>query len=101
MEIWRQYAAVRGHPLHYLRAGTGSPVVLIHGLLGGSFCWRFNVPVLAQRYTSLAVGLPGFGESITQPGLDCGVEAQGLPLRFLLEATGPRTVGVVAYSCGA
>lgn len=101
MEIWRQYAAVRGHPLHYLRAGTGSPVVLIHGLLGGSFCWRFNVPVLAQRYTSLAVDLPGFGESITQPGLDCGMEAQALRLRFWLEQMGLRTVDIVASSWGA
>src|SRR5262249_43334043 len=71
------------------------------GLLGGSFCWRFNLPALFERYISLAVDLPGFGESITQAGLDCGMEAQALRLRFWLEQMGLRTVDIVASSWGA
>lgn len=101
MEIRKQSAAVRGEILHYLEAGSGSPVVLIHGLLGGSFCWRFNVPALARRYTSLAVDLPGFGESITEPRLDCSMEAQALRLGSWLEQTGLGNVDIVASSWGA
>lgn len=101
MEIRRLYAGVRGLALHYLKAGSGPPIVLIHGLLGGSFCWRLNVPALAQRYTSLAVDLPGFGETVTQPDLDCGMEAQALRLRSWLEQMDLRTVDIVASSWGA
>jgi pimeloyl-ACP methyl ester carboxylesterase len=101
MEIRRQYAAVRGQTLQYLKAGSGPPIVFIHGLLGGSFCWRFNVPALAQRFTSLAVDLPGFGETVTAPDLDCGMEAQAFRLLSWLEQMDFRRVDMIASSWGA
>jgi pimeloyl-ACP methyl ester carboxylesterase len=52
-----------GYRMRYLRAGNGPPLVLIHGLLGYSFSWRFNWQALAKKYTVYAVDLLGIGYS--------------------------------------
>jgi len=43
--------------------GHGSPVVLIHGLGGSTYSWRFIVPVLARNHRVIALDLKGFGRS--------------------------------------
>ncbi len=59
-ECWSTLA---GHRMRYLRAGSGPPLVLIHGLFGYSFSWRFNWEALAKDYTVYAVDLLGMGFS--------------------------------------
>ncbi len=59
------------------KAGNGPPVILLHGLMGGSFCWRFNLPALARDHTVYAVDLPGVSPaSEAGPGADYSVPAQ-------------------------
>jgi pimeloyl-ACP methyl ester carboxylesterase len=87
-------------PMHYMRAGSGPPLVLVHGLLGGAFCWRLNLPAFAQRFTTFAVDLPGFGESLAPAGADCGMESQAIRLLSWLEELGLEQVDVVASSWG-
>lgn len=53
--------------MRYLRAGSGPPIVLIHGLMAHSFSWRFNMPVLARKFTVYAVDLLGIGYSERPP----------------------------------
>lgn len=43
------------------RAGSGTPVVLLHGLGGSSDWWRRNISVLAESHLVSAVDLVGFG----------------------------------------
>ncbi len=49
--------------VHYLAAGKGEPVVLLHGLAASVVAWRRNISVLAQRYAVYAPDLPGHGDS--------------------------------------
>jgi pimeloyl-ACP methyl ester carboxylesterase len=49
--------------LHYVRAGKGEPVVLLHGWPYTWFEWRHVMPLLAQRYTVIAPDLRGMGDS--------------------------------------
>ncbi|HEX6879865.1 MAG TPA: alpha/beta hydrolase [Terriglobales bacterium] len=49
--------------MRYLRVGSGRPVVLLHGLLGYSFSWRFNWEVLSREFTVYAPDLLGIGYS--------------------------------------
>lgn len=49
--------------LHYVRAGDGTPLVLIHGGFGSWLHWRDNIAALARRHTVFAIDLPGFGLS--------------------------------------
>jgi pimeloyl-ACP methyl ester carboxylesterase len=56
-------AHVNGVRLHYVRAGSGPPVVLLHGFPQTWYMWRKVIPALAERYTVIAPDLRGFGES--------------------------------------
>ena len=56
-------ARVNGIRLHYVRAGSGGPVVLLHGWPQTWREWRRVVPGLASRYTVIAPDLRGFGDS--------------------------------------
>ena len=49
--------------IHYLAAGHGPPVVLLHGLAASVVAWRYNIHALSQRYAVFAPDLPGHGDS--------------------------------------
>ena len=49
--------------LAYDRAGSGDPLVLVHGLASARTTWRSLLPALAERYDVIAVDLPGHGDS--------------------------------------
>ncbi len=61
--------------MRYLRSGSGPPLLLLHGLLGYSFSWRFLMPVLAQQATVYAVDMLGTGFSDRPAGMDCSLRA--------------------------
>lgn len=100
MQVQQHRAEIDGQELIYLQAGSGPPVLLVHGLLGGSFCWRFNIPALAQGRTVLALDLPGFGESDAPRHLDCSMPAQVERLAGLLGKLGLERVDIVGSSWG-
>jgi len=100
MEIERNQVMVEPGELAYVRAGAGPPLILLHGLLGGSFCWRFNLPVFSKRCTTFAIDLPGFGETEAPRDLDCSMQAQAARLLSWLEQSDLDSVDVVASSWG-
>ncbi|XP_015950979.1 pheophytinase, chloroplastic [Arachis duranensis] len=57
------YWTWRGHKIHYVVQGEGSPIVLIHGFGASAFHWRYNIPELAKRHKVYALDLLGFGWS--------------------------------------
>ncbi|MFZ5443875.1 MAG: alpha/beta fold hydrolase [Myxococcota bacterium] len=57
------HVEVNGLRLHYLAAGQGAPVLLVHGWPTSSFLWRNVIAPLAERRRVLALDLPGFGRS--------------------------------------
>ncbi len=56
-------AEVNGIRLSYRIAGSGEPVVLLHGFPETSNAWRHVMPALAEHYTVIAPDLRGFGAS--------------------------------------
>ena len=94
------WAEFEGQRMHYLKCGTGAPLILVHGLLGGSFCWRLNVAELAKRHTVYALDLPGQGLSDVKPGTDCGMQKQADRIRCFIQKEGLDSVDVVASSMG-
>ncbi len=62
-----RFAEVNGVRLHYLIAGRGDPVVLLHGYAQTSHMWRPLIAKLAKTRTVVAPDLRGFGESATPP----------------------------------
>jgi pimeloyl-ACP methyl ester carboxylesterase len=100
MPVERNTVEIDGQLLHYLRAGSGPPLLLLHGLLGGAFCWRLNVDALSGQRTIFAVDLPGLGACDAPRHLDCSMTAQAQRVRSLLEQLGLESVDVVGSSWG-
>src|SRR5437899_637100 len=60
--------AVDGGTLHYVRGGSGPPLVLLHGWLETWFTWHKVMPELAREHTVIAIDLPGLGDSSKPAG---------------------------------
>src|ERR1700753_3424336 len=58
-----RFAEVTGLNLHYRTAGTGHPVVLLHGFAEPSHMWLPLIAKLAENHTVIAPDLRGFGQS--------------------------------------
>src|SRR3954452_11456824 len=54
---------VLGFKLHYLEAGKGAPIVLLHGLGGDGSRWGPNIEPLAKDFHVFALDQIGFGQS--------------------------------------
>ncbi len=59
-----------GVSLHVRTAGTGSPVVLVHGYPQSGLCWHRVAPALAETHTVVVPDLRGYGRSSTPPDDD-------------------------------
>ena len=69
-ESWVNFHGAR---MRYLKAGSGPPLILLHGLLGYSFSWRFVMPALAPYATVYAPDMLGAGFSDRPAGIDHSV----------------------------
>ena len=54
---------VFGTKIHYVEAGSGPVVILLHGLGGSTQNWALNIPVLAQKFRVIVPDQIGFGKS--------------------------------------
>lgn len=66
--VERHYADLAHGQVHYLRAGTGAPVVLLHSSPMSSATMLDWVARLADRFTVIAMDTPGYGQSDPLPG---------------------------------
>ena len=86
--------------MRYLRAGSGPALLLVHGLLGYSFSWRFCIPALAQHATVYAVDLLGTGFSDRPAKLDCSFKASAERLLQFMDKTGLASCDLLGTSHG-
>ena len=63
LEFEHHYAQVTGARLHYVTAGQGRPMILIHGWPQTWYEWRRVMPLLADRFAIVAPDLRGLGDS--------------------------------------
>ena len=56
-------ATIEGVKLHYLTAGHGPTLILLHGYTQTSRMWKPVIPPLAEKFTVIAPDLPGIGDS--------------------------------------
>lgn len=61
-------ALVNGVRLHYMTAGQGEPLFLLHGVPKTSYHWRHVIPLLTPHFTVIAPDLRGLGDSEHPPG---------------------------------
>lgn len=88
---------------HYLEAGSGEPLVLLHGSGPGVSAWENwaeVIPALARRRHVLAPDIPGFGATERKPDGDYGMEFWVDHLFAFMDAVGVTAAPVVGNSFG-
>jgi pimeloyl-ACP methyl ester carboxylesterase len=90
---------LHGHRVIYRIAGSGPPVVLIHGMVNSSRHWEQVALRLADSYTVIAPDLIGHGDSATPRG-DYSLGAHAAVIRDLLAAIGIDRATIVGHSLG-
>lgn len=90
---------VNGIELHYLTAGHGPVVILLHGYSQTSHMWRPIIPLLAAKFTVIAPDLPGIGDSaIPADGLD--MKNAAIRVHALAKSLGVEKARVVGHDIG-
>jgi pimeloyl-ACP methyl ester carboxylesterase len=97
--ISSESAKVAGVKLHYLKAGHGPAVILLHGYTQTSRMWRPIMPLLAEKFTVIAPDLPGIGDSeIPTTGLD--MKSAAINIHGLVKSLGIEKARVVGHDIG-
>ncbi len=91
---------IDGYGVHYIDAGAGPAIVLVHGFGGNTYNFRDQIPVLARSHRVVAVDLKGFGYS--ERDADAGLSAtdQVRMLKRLLETFSIQHATFVGHSMG-
>jgi pimeloyl-ACP methyl ester carboxylesterase len=90
---------LHGRRVIYRVAGSGPPIVLIHGMLNSSSHWRAVALNLASDFTVIAPDLIGHGDSAAPRG-DYSLGAHAASIRDLLAAIGVDRATIVGHSLG-
>jgi pimeloyl-ACP methyl ester carboxylesterase len=94
-----RFADVNGVRLHYLIAGHGDPILLLHGYAENSHMWLPLIRELAGTNTVIAPDLRGFGRSSKPPeGYTKATMARDV--HALMESLGHHRVRVVGHDIG-
>lgn len=91
---------VDGERWHFLEAGQGPLIVLVHGYTGSKENWLPVMKKLSETHRVIAVDLPGWGESMPAPGGDYGPVAQSERLAAFLKAQQQPVALLVGHSMG-
>lgn len=90
---------IEGVKLHYLTAGHGPTLILLHGYTQTSRMWRPIIPPLAEKFTVIAPDLPGIGDSaIPKAGLD--MKTAAIRIHALAKSLGVDKARVVGHDIG-
>jgi pimeloyl-ACP methyl ester carboxylesterase len=96
-----QYLALESSLVHYVRMGSGHPLVLVHG--GGMWLYSFrhNIPNLSRHFSVFALDMPGYGYSVPfGRGRLSGLEETSRTLLGFIDRLGLGRVSLLGHSWG-
>src|SRR5690349_20223523 len=94
-----RFAEVNGLKVHYLVAGKGEPVILMHGYAQNSHMWRPLMKELGKTHLVIAPDLRGFGDTAKpEAGYDKKTMAQDV--HALAQSLGVRKAGIAGHDIG-
>ena len=94
-----RFASVNGVRLHYLIAGKGDPVLLLHGYAENSHMWRPLMVELAKAHMVIAPDLRGFGQS-SKPASGYDKKTMAQDIHALAMSLGYHRTIVVGHDIG-
>jgi pimeloyl-ACP methyl ester carboxylesterase len=89
-----------GVDIHYVDEGQGPAIVLIHGLGGCLYNFRYNIAALSEWFRVVALDLKGFGYSDRPPDADYSQTAQAELVADFMERLGVGRAAVLGHSLG-
>src|SRR5437773_5523139 len=92
-------AKIENMQLHYLTAGHGPAVILLHGYAENSRMWRPIIPLLAEKFTVIAPDLPGIVES-SIPADKIDMLSAANRIHALVRSFGVQKARVVGHDIG-
>lgn len=93
------FADVNGTRIHYLAAGQGEPIILLHGYAQNSHMWRPLIAELAKSNRVIAPDLRGFGRS-SKPETGYDKMTMAKDVQALAGSLGLRRVRLVGHDIG-
>ena len=87
--------------IHYLEAGVGEPLLLIHSIGQSLFTWRNVFAELSENYRVIALDLLGHGYSGRPDTFSYSMDATAESIRLFLDAKGIQSAHMIGFSMGA
>jgi pimeloyl-ACP methyl ester carboxylesterase len=97
--IQSRYASIDGEKIHFLTAGQGPAVILLHGYTQTSRMWRPLIPGLAAKFTVIAPDLPGIGDSDI-PANGSNMKNAAVRIHALAASLGVHSARIVGHDIG-
>jgi N-formylmaleamate deformylase len=99
--MWQDnYVELGGLSLHYWRAGSGKPVVMLHGVSDNGRCWGRTADALAKEFDVILVDQRAHGQS-SAPETGYSLDDHANDVFGLIEALDLHDVMLVGHSLGA
>jgi epoxide hydrolase 4 len=98
-EVEHHFADINGFKMHYVTAGEGPLLLMVHGFPEFWYSWRLQIPVLAKYYKVVAPDLRGYNES-GKPSGGYDVKTLVSDLTALIDQLGYKDAVVMAHDWG-
>ncbi len=95
-----KFVTVDGKKVHYVEAGNGPPIILIHGFLYHSVMWKQNINALAEKFKVYAIDLWGWGYSERLKENEYSFERYGKQIVGFMDALNIKKATLAGQSMG-
>lgn len=94
------YAEVQGSQIHYVEAGSGDPILFLHGNPTSSYLWRNIIPHVQSQARCIAMDLIGMGKS-DKPDIDYSFFDHAQYVEGFIETLGLQNLTLVIHDWGS
>jgi pimeloyl-ACP methyl ester carboxylesterase len=95
-----KFVTIDGKKVHYVEAGNGRPIILIHGFLYHTVMWKNNIDALAEKFKVYAVDLWGWGYSERLKETEYSFERYGKQIVGFMDALNIKRATLAGQSMG-
>ena len=93
-------ATVNAIDMHYVEAGEGPPILLLHGFPETWYAWRHQIPVLAEHYRVIVPDLRGYGDT-AKPASGYDKKTMARDILELMRHLGIKRAPIIGHDRGA